>query len=158
MNNKKDQTKECDKTSTDVDNVIDSARIPYGSRKEFQYGVLLENWGKSNGELSSILGVTPGSVSRLRTKMLSSPDFVARVLDIHYRNMADEDISKELKADWNEKLLRKLVDKDLIKLDASPVELLGEVSRRVEDACKQYDKVFASKSLVKDVSVEVVKE
>jgi hypothetical protein len=72
-------------------------RVPYASRKEYEIEVVLGNWGRSNQELGAFLGVTTGSVSRLRKLCKEKSQFLDMCFNDYIRLRNDPGIRVEVK-------------------------------------------------------------
>lgn len=90
------------------------ARIPYGSRKEFQFSVLEQNYTLDNAELAVILGCCYSHVGRLKKDWCESGRMAIFVVNEFMRFHRSEIIPHVDKYHAMEKLLLKLIDLGLV--------------------------------------------
>ncbi len=92
-------------------------RIPQGSRREFHLNFISKNWAKDNQTIGSILGITSGSVSRLRKSVRERPQMLELAFNDFMELKDDPEIPKATKFQMVTRLLIRLLDADVISKD-----------------------------------------
>ena len=92
-------------------------RIPYGSKREFHLKFLSDNWRMTNQEIGSILGVTSGSISRLRKIVRERPQLFEIAFNDYMELRNKDTIPDNVKFQGAIKLLVMLLEKSNVSIE-----------------------------------------
>lgn len=117
-------------TFRDVSNYNNStvglSRIPLGSKKEFQFKIISDNWLLDNIKLGVLLGISAGRVSHIRRDMRSKPNMLEMAFNDYMVLKNRDTIPDSLKYNGTVKLLTMLVADDKNKLEELKQNRLDE--------------------------------
>lgn len=125
-----------------LNKLSDKQKIPYGSKKEWQFSVIENNYCMSNTELGVKLGCTPFHVSRIKKEWRDSGRMVVFVLNEFMRLHTSDTVPDVDKYNRIGKLLDKLIELGYVLPENKAAQLVKiqivDDERRVTDALKQY--------------------
>ncbi len=131
------------------------ARAPYGSKKEFQFKILADNWMLDNTRLGVLLGVCAGRVSHLRKSMRERPAMLEIAFNDFMRLKNSPNVPDSTKYQSTVRLLCSLLNEQPNTIDRN-----DEVKNKREEVLrnvvlKDYSLVFAGVVPISSSSVSV---